>query len=342
MMLIKKIKYRVSKEPFKKVLAYRYLRKEVSQKELYNHLNDYFKPFYYSFMFGRFYQFLTIYGLEVRHKQNAFFDSGNCELNLRKIYKSKVESTSELLRQLNQSTDLNEFAIFDLKFVFNNNSGFQNMLLFELKDLVIPYMCDNHLLYNASMLSEGTYETENVFVEDGDVVFDIGANMGIFSIFSIVKRKAKKAYAFEPIKSTLKLLDYNCKLNGISNEIELINKGLSNFTGNIDMSISSVNIGANSMVFSHGNDLSEYVEVTTLDSFIDFNSIKKVDFIKVDIEGAERDFLEGARATLAKFKPKLAICTYHLIDDPVVLTKLILEANPDYKISYYSRKLFAI
>jgi FkbM family methyltransferase len=263
-------------------------------------------------------------------------------LNLRKIYKSKVESTSELLRQLNQPSDLNELAIFDLKFVFNNNLGFQKILLGELSELVIPYLCNNHLLYNASMLGEGTYENEDIFVEDGDVVFDVGANMGIFSIFSIIKRKAKKAYAFEPITSTLKLLDSNCKLNGITNEIELINKGLSNFMGNIDMSISSDNIGANSMVFSCVDSLSESVEVTTLDSFIDFNSINKVDFIKVDIEGAERDFLEGARGTLAKFKPKLAICTYHLMDDPVVLTKLILEANPNYKISYYSKKLFAI
>jgi len=44
---------------------------------------------------------------------------------------------------------------------------------------------------------------------------------------------------------------------------------------------------------------------------------------------------------LKTYAPKLAICTYHLPDDKEVLTKLILQANPDYKIKYAWKKLYA-
>jgi hypothetical protein len=69
--------------------------------------------------------------------------------------------------------------------------------------------------------------------------------------------------------------------------------------------------------------------------------IKKIDFIKVDIEGAERDMLRGATNVLKTFAPKLAICTYHLPDDPMVLEDIILEANPKYKVVHLKMKLFA-
>ena len=51
--------------------------------------------------------------------------------------------------------------------------------------------------------------------------------------------------------------------------------------------------------------------------------------------------LLGAKKTLQDFAPKLALCTYHLQDDKDVLTKIILEANPNYTIKYTRHKLFA-
>jgi len=83
------------------------------------------------------------------------------------------------------------------------------------------------------------------------------------------------------------------------------------------------------------------IQVTTLDKFVEDNNLKQVDFIKADIEGAEREMLKGAVNTLKTFAPKLTICTYHLPDDREVLEKLILEINPCYKIVHLPDKLFA-
>jgi hypothetical protein len=69
--------------------------------------------------------------------------------------------------------------------------------------------------------------------------------------------------------------------------------------------------------------------------------LTKVDFIKADIEGMERDLLLGAKQTIARFKPKLAICIYHLADDPEILPKIIKDICPEYKITFSDKKLFA-
>jgi hypothetical protein len=83
------------------------------------------------------------------------------------------------------------------------------------------------------------------------------------------------------------------------------------------------------------------VPAITLDSFVERNNIERVDFIKADIEGAERNMLWGARKILKEFAPKLSICTYHLHDDPQVLREIILEANPKYQIVEKFKKMYA-
>ncbi len=84
------------------------------------------------------------------------------------------------------------------------------------------------------------------------------------------------------------------------------------------------------------------IALTTVDEFVKENNLQRVDFIKADIEGAERDMLRGARETLKRFAPKLAICTYHLPDDPQVLERIIKEANPDYTVVHTLHKLMAM
>ena len=73
------------------------------------------------------------------------------------------------------------------------------------------------------------------------------------------------------------------------------------------------------------------VQTITIDDFVGQNSIEKIDFLKMDIEGAEPKALEGAMQTIIKYKPKLAISIYHSLDDFINIPKWIDELNLGYK-----------
>lgn len=193
-------------------------------------------------------------------------------------------------------------------------------------------------------LNEGLYglvnDRVNVTVEPGDIVIDAGAWIGDFAAYASV-RGASAVYAFEPAEQTFKILQKTAELN---KNIIPVQKGLSNENTNAVLSINAGgNSGGNTLRIK-GNETpesSETVETVRLDDFVRENNIQRVDFIKADIEGFERHMLAGAQETLRTFAPKLALCTYHLPDDPQVMAELILKANPKYNIVQKRCKLFA-
>jgi hypothetical protein len=68
----------------------------------------------------------------------------------------------------------------------------------------------------------------------------------------------------------------------------------------------------------------------TLDSFVKECGIERVDFIKIDAKGSEREIIKGAKETIKRFKPKMAIAAYHLPDDKKVIPELVLSIR-NYK-----------
>lgn len=188
---------------------------------------------------------------------------------------------------------------------------------------------------------EGPYETENVKLQAGDIVIDAGANMGVFSV--LAADAGTTVYAFEPQPSVHELLEANAKLNSFADKINLVKFGLSDKKCTVDFFEDFSQFTSSGMVMSVENRQGKTykIDCVSLDEWVRENNIPRVDFIKADIEGAERLMLDGAKETLRKFKPRLAICTYHLPDDPKVLREKILSANPDYKIDQRAKKLFA-
>ena len=72
------------------------------------------------------------------------------------------------------------------------------------------------------------------------------------------------------------------------------------------------------------------IDITSIDKFVSDNKIEHVDFIKIDIEGAELSALKGAAETIKKFKPKLAICVYHKGKDIVEIPEYLISILPEY------------
>ena len=236
-----------------------------------------------------------------------------------------------------------EKSVWDFEIYKLNRLNFKDFHMFieESKDLLFPYIARNSKDYDSININEGTYERFGIEVAEGDVVIDCGANIGLFSLFAGSKH-ASRVISFEPVNYAHDILIKNLKINNFK-ETQFITErfGLSNRNENVKISINEENIGSNSIIGNVGVQKTESINVIMLDDYIRDNNISKVDFIKADIEGAERLMLEGAKETLKKFKPKLAICTYHFPDDVEVLTKIIKEANPQYEIYYGHKKLYA-
>ncbi|MBQ7454574.1 MAG: FkbM family methyltransferase [Selenomonadaceae bacterium] len=73
------------------------------------------------------------------------------------------------------------------------------------------------------------------------------------------------------------------------------------------------------------------VEVTTIDAYAREHNLPSVDFIKMDVEGAELDILRGAKTSIARFKPILALSAYHKWDDFWTLMNFIKSIRSDYE-----------
>ncbi|MDR0409814.1 MAG: FkbM family methyltransferase [Spirochaetaceae bacterium] len=192
-----------------------------------------------------------------------------------------------------------------------------------------PYMPEGPYGYR-----DGEFD---VTVKNGDVVIDAGAWIGDFS--ALAACYGAVSYAFEPVKTSFDMLTETCRLNG--NNIHAVKAGLGDTECETDIILDGHSGGETASRSPSEHEKTERIKITTLDKFTADAHLQKIDFIKADIEGMERNMLTGAREVLREFAPKLAICTYHLIDDPKILKDIILDANPKYKIVQRKCKLYA-
>jgi FkbM family methyltransferase len=203
----------------------------------------------------------------------------------------------------------------------------------------------NFVDFFETSMPEGPYGYTNgafdVSVKAGDTVIDAGSLIGDFAAYAAAR--GAFTYAFEPVGVSFNLLKKTAELS--NGKIFPIKKGLGDIDGEAEMFLDEESPGSNTINVKQGNtggiNKKYIISITTLDKFAADNRLKKIDFIKADIEGAERDMLRGAKNVLKEFAPKLAICTYHLPDDPKVLENLILEVNPRYKVRHGPKKLYA-
>ena len=150
---------------------------------------------------------------------------------------------------------------------------------------------------------ESTFVVNNL--KPGDVFVDVGANIGYFSMLAALQ-KAGKVFAIEPIPKTYAMLNMNIDHNRFTSVIEPVNIALGSqeHTARFTCSLGPKNHVEYDVDDIHHDVPTIDVKVTTLDHLLaDRKEIKGVDFVKVDIEGAEYSFLLGAEKTIKAFKP---------------------------------------
>ena len=151
-------------------------------------------------------------------------------------------------------------------------------------------------------------------IQNNDVVIDIGAHVGIFTLRAAQKARNGLVVAVEPYLPNYKLLMYNINYNKIENVIA-INCALSESTG-----VTKLYIGTESLshTTSKRRKISNYVteryvkvKTQTLDGLVDKLKLRKVNFVKINAEGAELSILKGAEKTLEKNNVSLALAVDH-------------------------------
>lgn len=155
-------------------------------------------------------------------------------------------------------------------------------------------------------------------LKPGDIVFDLGGYHGVYSIFASLKiGNAGKIYCFEPDPVNFEILKENIERNKIMNVI-LINKAISNKEENKRFFIrghGSRIVGKDFRTNTKGALTN--TNTTTLSEFLFKNKINHINFIKVDIEGSEIEFVDDYLKNILSqgIKPNLAIASYHFRKD---------------------------
>jgi len=197
-----------------------------------------------------------------------------------------------------------------------------------------PIKLHAHSVDVASVFLLGQYRyvspTARVSPEPGDVVLDVGGCWGDTALqFAAQVGPHGKVYTFEFDPESLRVLEANLELNPhLAQRIEVVrlaawedsgrtlpfrsagrNTGLAPSTGEIDLPTA---------------------QTISLDDFAQQYGLRSIDFVKLDVEGAELSVLQGARRALRRFAPKLAVAAYHREEDLVRLPAFISELERGY------------
>jgi len=231
--------------------------------------------------------------LELKNGTSWWISTGSSNAKRLKNAKLTIQYGEDLIEIPFQFNGQNRYLVIDSKQIKLSHSG----------DDLFPIVCE--------IFYDKVYERDFVKVSIDDVIVDIGANYGVFSLYSQMF-KPKKVYAVEPIKSTFK----NMKKNLNDYGVVCINKAISHENGFEKFAITNVNGNNFSLKNSDGYHPSqmineEIVETTTIDQLIIDYDIPRIDFLKVDCEGGELDLFQTINKDYLKNNINKIALEYH-------------------------------
>jgi len=188
------------------------------------------------------------------------------------------------------------------------------------------------LPFNLAEQATHLYGSGPHFVRKGDTVLDCGANVGVFTRFAL-NAGAGKVIAIEPAPDNIECLRRNFAQEIAEGRVVVVPKGVWDRPDELELKIEEGNEAAATFVMRL-NRVTRTVRVPLLpiDTLVQELGLDRVDFIKMDIEGAEVRALRGARQTLRRFHPRLSVAVYHEWDHPIEVPKAAREGWPDYQV----------
>ncbi|GHV96390.1 hypothetical protein AGMMS50293_27100 [Spirochaetia bacterium] len=195
-------------------------------------------------------------------------------------------------------------------------------------ELISKGMKYENLYILGKELSTQYFEKDIMIPHKNEVFIDGGVCDGMTSIDFLkwCNGEYDKIYGFEPDKVCFEKTTNLIKTNPVLSEskYELLNAGL--WSKNATLSFNANGIGSSRIT----TDGLETINVVSIDETVNEN--EPVTFIKLDVEGAELEALKGAKRTIQKWRPRMAVCIYHKPEDIIELPLYILSLVPDYKL----------
>ncbi|MGH9631402.1 MAG: FkbM family methyltransferase, partial [Bryobacteraceae bacterium] len=176
----------------------------------------------------------------------------------------------------------------------------------------IPGESRYSLHFNLAEMERRIYGTGPQAVQPGDIVLDCGANVGTFTRQAL-NDGAELVVAIEPAPENLECLRRAFAPEIASGRVLVYPKGVWHKDDFLPMYIHPENSPADSFLMhnEHSELSAKKIPLTTIDKLVAELQLPRVDYIKMDIEGAEPNALEGARQTLSKYHPRVSVAVYH-------------------------------
>jgi FkbM family methyltransferase len=175
-----------------------------------------------------------------------------------------------------------------------------------------------------------SYDHPAMEIGKAEWIVDAGACEGFFSLFAL-EQGARRVVAVEPLGPLWQALQKTFADHTDAGRFTLFEGALGKATGTTYLNIDPQHV-CDSAVDSAGSGLS--VSQISLDELGERYNLETGGMIKMDIEGAEMDTLQGGALLLREHKPKLAVAVYHGYENAQRCKEIILKANPDYTIEF--------
>jgi len=179
------------------------------------------------------------------------------------------------------------------------------------------------------------YEYESIIIyyeiaKKCQTIIDIGANIGYFSLIGGIASDKGKVIGFEPLPKAYDVFKNNIKLNKLSNVIPEF-FAITNYNGNTKLYAPKGDIPMSSSIVKGFREevLNYNVPAITLDTYCKNKNFKRIDMIKIDIEGGEYFALEGMKDILSSHEP-IIICEILGGSNTHKIQKLLKDNNYNY------------
>lgn len=191
-------------------------------------------------------------------------------------------------------------------FIKTDDIGNLYQCAYDMKLYLDPVSYVDSMILKNNVWEKESMDIVQMLVKTGDTVLDVGANFGYYSVMcSKLVGANGQVISSEPTAYFRERFTHHISKNNCSN-ITLLPFGFSDKENTLEIKIDA-STATMHMPEQDAYLKTEQIKLVTLDSYIKDNKVDKLDFIKVDIDGHEPKFLNGAEQTISKFKPYILL-----------------------------------